>query len=39
MFLEGNNMFLDWFTLAGFFVVFALVGLLLYFCKTNGCGT
>jgi len=37
--LEGSYMFVDWFTLAGFFAVLALVGLLLYVCKTNGCGT
>lgn len=31
-------MFLDWFTLAGFVVAFGLFALLLYVCKTRGCG-
>jgi len=32
-------MFLDWFTLAGFVVAFGLFALLLYVCRTRGCGT
>jgi hypothetical protein len=35
---SGIIMFLDWFTLTGFLAVLGLVGLLLYFCKTKGCG-
>ena len=31
-------MFLDGFTLAGFFAAFVFLGILLYFCKTQGCG-
>lgn len=31
-------MFLDWFTLAGFFGALLFLGVLLYFCKTQGCG-
>jgi hypothetical protein len=32
-------MFLDWFTLTGFIAALGLFALLLYFCKTKGCGT
>ncbi len=31
-------MFLDVFTLAGFFGAFVFLCILLYFCKTQGCG-
>jgi hypothetical protein len=31
-------MFLDLLTLTGFIVTLGLFGILLYFCKTRGCG-
>jgi hypothetical protein len=32
-------MFLDWFTLAGSVTAFGFLALLVYFCKTRGCGS
>ena len=36
---SSSSMFLDWFTLAGFVSVFGLFALLIYVCKTRGCGS
>jgi hypothetical protein len=35
---EGGNMFLDWATVTGFVSVVGIVGVLIYVCRTAGCG-